>query len=523
MKNLKIEELSTQQKLGMLLCARAWGNLSQEELDFILEKIRNHALGSVQVSWKQPELMEKIRAAADYPIIIITDMEMGCPGSELPPVPAMTLSACDKPEYYRAFARSVVSEGKKRGFNGAWSPDIDILDADGPCKVFRRLSDDPERVAKTAEEISRVFAENGFLSCGKHYPCGSRVVAADNHMTRTWAPETEEQVVDFWLKPYLHLMEKGLLPSVMVGHYDFPNIDPEFPSSLSKKIIDLIRDRGFDGVIWTDDFGMMSILQRYGEENVIGMAIAAGNDIVLPNYNTPTQRHFELLERNYADGAFTEERLNDAVRHVLAAQAIVADGMNCPDPLTAEDLECYNNIAKDCITAITDPGVDAALPKDNTDRLFVIIDNKVNPEPSQETIARDFYFPEEIEKKIHAEFPEAEVVYLPEFPNSKDNEKVLVAATRHKEVVFITYCNTRPFLGTDCLTRRAEAVINALIMSDKVSAVVHFGNPFALKPLRHVKRKLFGYMMPQSQLYAIEVLAGKLSAPGKLPYNIQFE
>ena len=523
MKNLKIEELSTQQKLGMLLCARAWGNLSQEEVDFILEKIRNHALGSVQVSWKQPELMEKIRAAADYPIIIITDMEMGCPGSELPPVPMMSLSACGKSEYYRAFARAVVSEGKKRGFNGAWSPNIDILDGDGPCRVFRRLSDDPDRVARTAEEMSRVFAENGFLSCGKHYPGGSREpFGADNHMTPTWSSNTAKELLDFWLTPYFHLMGKGLLPSIMVGHYTFSSIDPKYPASLSKKVIDLIRDRGYDGLVWSDDFGMMSILQMFGEENVLGMAIAAGIDIVLPNYNTPTQKHFERLERNYADGAFTEERLNDAVRHVLAAQAIVGEGVNCPDPFTAEDLELYNNIAKDCITAVTDPGVEAALPADNKDRLFVIVD-KFGNEASQETIARDFYYPKEIEKKIHEEFPEAEVVYLPEYPNAKENEKVLLAATRHKEVVFITYCMTRPFLGTDCMTRRVESVINALILSGKVSAVVHFGNPFALKPLKHVERKLFGYMMPQSQLYAIEVLAGKLPARGTLPFSVEFE
>ena len=90
-------------------------------------------------------------------------------------------------------------------------------------------------------------------------------------------------------------------------------------------------------------------------------------------------------------------------------------------------------------------------------------------------------------------------------------------------MVFVTFCTTRPYLGTDCMTRRVEAVINALILSGKVSAVLHFGNPFALKPISHVPRRLFGYMMPQSQLYAIEVLAGKLPAKGRLPYQINFD
>ena len=70
--------------------------------------------------------------------------------------------------------------------------------------------------------------------------------------------------------------------------------------------------------------------------------------------------------------------------------------------------------------------------------------------------------------------------------------------------------------------RRAEAVINALLLSGKVSAVLHFGNPKAMLEIDHVQRRLFGYLMPESQLRAIEVLAGKLPAKGKLPYDITF-
>jgi hypothetical protein len=72
------------------------------------------------------------------------------------------------------------------------------------------------------------------------------------------------------------------------------------------------------------------------------------------------------------------------------------------------------------------------------------------------------------------------------------------------------------------MTRRVEAVINSLIYSGKVSAIVHFGNPYALEPVFHVPRRIFGYMMPDSQLHAIEVLAGKLPAKGKMPYDITF-
>lgn len=514
MKNLKIEDLSTEQKIGMLLCARSFR--TEDDLEFTIELIRNHALGCVQVPFAKPHIMERVKEAADYPILIITDMEMGFPTSELPAVSPMSLAACNNMDYIRSFAKAVVRDAKAAGYNGTWNPNLDL------GSNQRRFGDTPEMVSKCAEEISRVYANNNFLNCGKHYPGGQH--RFDSHMANTASYATMDELLNKRLVPYLHLMKKGLLDSVMTGHSVYAHIDPENPCTLSKKVIDIIRDQGFDGIVWTDSLAMMAILQKYGEENILGLAVAAGCDIVLPNYRTPARKNYEMLLQNYRDGAFSEERLNEAVRRVLTAQAKVGAEPPHPEPFTEQDLENYYNIAADCITAITDPGLEAALPKDNKDRIFIIITNEVGgmKEIVQETIVRDWYNPQEVEAKIHEEFPEAETIFLPEFPSAKDNERVLVAATKHKEVVFVTYCNGRPYQGHDGLTRRAEAVINALITSGKVSAVLHFGNPLAMLEIDHVQRLLFGYLMPESQLRAIEVLAGKRPAKGKMPYDVQF-
>ena len=61
MKNLKIEELSTQQKLGMLLCARRFDHNDPDDLEFALDLIRNHALGCVQVPIHRADIMEKVK------------------------------------------------------------------------------------------------------------------------------------------------------------------------------------------------------------------------------------------------------------------------------------------------------------------------------------------------------------------------------------------------------------------------------------------------------------------------------
>ena len=110
--------------------------------------------------------------------------------------------------------------------------------------------------------------------------------------------------------------------------------------------------------------------------------------------------------------------------------------------------------------------------------------------------------------------------FIPEFSNSQQHEYILNKATFYKEVVVVTYCNTTSYLGTDGLTRRSEAWINALQYSGKISAIVHFGNPYALENIGHVARRIFGYTIPASQDYAIDALAGKIEAEGKLPFAV---
>lgn len=522
MKNLKLEELSAEQKIGMLFCARRCNK--EDELEYTLEMIRNHSLGSVQVpiNDKAPKIIKAIKDAADYPILIINDMECGYPRSNLPSIPAMTLAACDDPKYYRAFAKAIVAGAKADGYNGTWGPIVDLLGGDGPCRVSRVFGDTPEKVIKATSEIARVFKEYGFMSTGKHYP-GSEDSPYDTHMTEGICHVTEERLTQHDLIPYFELMKQGLLPSIMTGHKVFDRIDPDHPASVSKKVIDIIRSRGFNGVIFTDSLAMMGILQKYGEENIMGMCVAAGNDIVLPNYRTPIDVAYGYLLQNYRDGAFSEETLNEAAARVLALQAEIGTKADLIPELTQEDIQCLNDISKNCITAITDKDVRTALGNTDKKRLFAIVtplDFK-DDSPEQEVPTGTWYFPHEISKKIKEEFPNSEVVFVSEYTTPFGNEKVLLAATKHDEVIFVTFCTTSPYLGTDCMTRRTEALINALNTSGKVKALVHFGNPYAVKPINHIPRVLFGYTAPESQKHAIEVLSGKIEAKGKLPFDIE--
>lgn len=518
---LKLEELSLEQKLGMLYCARP---LNDDDLEYTVKLIKKRALGSVQVPPKKPHFMKKIRDAADYPILIICDTETKFPTSEKQEIPLMALSACDRPEFYEVFAKSIAIDARKAGFNGTWGPVVDILTGDGPCSVHRKFSDSAEKVTKAAEIMCRVYARNGYMSCGKHYPGVADNNPYDSHMAPVPSKTTQEDLQKKTLLPYRYLMDRDLLPSIMTTHRVFKNIDPDNAGTMSPKIQGIIREMGWDGVCFTDSFAMMAVLQKYGEENILGLAINAGNDIVLPNYRTPVEVSFGHLLQNYADGMFSEQRLNQAARRVIELQNRIARIPEPVDVFTEEDQALYDSIARECITAVTDEGVDPALDK-NKSKLFVILtDNSFQEdEETLETTTSQWYDPKRVAGKIREVYPDAGIVYLPEYPNNKDNERVLVEAVKYDETVFISYCVTRAYLGTDCMTRRVEAVIDSLNLGGKLGAVVHFGNPFALKGLLHIPRKIFGYTMPDSQKYAIDVLAGTIPANGTLPFDVPFK
>lgn len=518
---LKREDLSVEQKLGMLYCARP---INDNDLEYTIKLIKKRALGSVQVPPQKPHYMKRIREAADYPILIICDTETKFPASEKQEISLMALSACDKPEFYEVFAKAIAIDARKAGFNGTWGPVVDILNGDGPCRVHRMFSDNTEKVCKAAEIMCKVYARNGYMSCGKHYPGGASSRPYDSHMAPSPNDATEEQLREKSLVPYKYLMDRDLLPSIMTTHKIFKNIDPDNAGTMSPKVQGIIREMGWDGVCFTDSFAMMAVLQKYGEENILGLAIKAGNDIVLPNYRTPVEVSFGHLLQNYADGMFSEERLNQAARRVIELQNRLAQIPEPVDVFTEEDQVLYDSIARECITAVTDEGVSPALDNSKS-KLFVILtdNNFQEDEDTLETTTAKWYNPKRVADKVRQVYPDAGIAFLPEYPDAKDNERVLVKSAEYDETIFVSFCYTRAYLGTDCLTRRVEAVIDSLNLGDRLGAVVHFGNPFALKNLLHIPRKIFGYTMPDSQKCAIDVLAGKIPANGTLPFDVTFK
>ncbi len=140
---------------------------------------------------------------------------------------------------------------------------------------------DPQRVIDRAGHWNRWLRKRGVAGCAKHFPAGGRAVSDPHHDLPT-SPATLDELLREDVLPYTALMPE--LDAVMLAHVDFPNIDPDFPASLSPRIVRrFLRDQlGFDRhLVLTDDLDMGAISRRYGRGEDVKLALTAGNDLAL--------------------------------------------------------------------------------------------------------------------------------------------------------------------------------------------------------------------------------------------------
>lgn len=169
------------------------------------------------------------------------------------------------------------------GFNLNFAPVLDLDHFPGLANALRGRcwGRDPQRVIDFAGQWNRWMRRRSIASCGKHFPACGRAVS-DPHHDLPSSPATLEELLREDVIPYTALMPE--LDSIMLAHIEFPNIDADFPASLSPKIIRrFLRDQlGFDRhLVMTDDLDMGAIAKRYGRGEDVKLAIRAGNDLAM--------------------------------------------------------------------------------------------------------------------------------------------------------------------------------------------------------------------------------------------------
>ena len=169
------------------------------------------------------------------------------------------------------------------GFNLDLCPVLDISfddEADNSLRG-RCYGKSVDQVVRLAGAFNEGLRGEGILSCGKHFPGYSAATVDAHHdlpkIERSGAELEAEELAVF-------RRFSSLVDSMMICHGWYPAFNPaRRPASLSREIItDLLRRKfHYDGLIMTDDLDMAAILNEYGLDETIRLAIQAGNDWVM--------------------------------------------------------------------------------------------------------------------------------------------------------------------------------------------------------------------------------------------------
>ena len=523
-KPLRLEDLTIEQKIGQVLLGRALGK--KENYEFALKLIKNHALCGVQVD-PYPKYMDMIKAlqdAADYPLFIACDMEQGNPMGEYLIPGNFALGIVDNVEDTYNFAKATAKQAKAYGYNMMWSPVVDLCNPD-TLGIMRGFGHKKERLTDHAIAYMKAFAECGMIGGAKHYPSAEKDAPYDSHMTSPVSNVTEEELREENLYVYRKMIDAlgEDMCGIMTSHITCSNIDPDYPGTLSKKVMRIIHDYNFQGLMMTDSLAMGAIIERFGEEDMLGLALAAGNDMILPNYRISLEDSYNYLLNCYKKGMFDEARLDEAVSRVLRAQERT---MRQPESceLTEAEKESVARINRDCIQVFTDPGVPVALNKDKK-YLFVVMTENVYPSGNEtnqvigETKAVKWWQPQEVADSLLAHFPGSCVKFICEYPSYGMNDFVIANAPKYDEVVFFTYCHYNAYQGTEEVTRRFRVLMECV--QQRTSTIIHFGRPAEMERMPHAPRRFIGANSAKCAQHVIEALCGEYVPQGKIPMELK--
>ena len=302
---------SIEEKIGQMLVVGFHGH---EPPPHILGWLREGRVGGVILFARNidtpeqvAELTGALREAARRPILVAIDQEGGVVarlrGGFTESPGAMALGAADDPRLTEEVSAVLATEMRALGVNWNLAPAIDLThNIHNPSVGVRSLGSDPEHVKRHALAQVWGFQGAGVAATAKHFP-GKANTPVDPHVG---LPVIEGPLDDMWdtdLVPFRAVSDAGVA-AVMITHVQFKALEPEYPSTLSPRIIGglLRRDIGYKGLVTTDCMEMKAVTDAYGPGESAVLAAKAGANVVLFSH---TREHQEAAYDALLDAAHT--------------------------------------------------------------------------------------------------------------------------------------------------------------------------------------------------------------------------
>ena len=290
---------------------------------------------NIQLREQVSDLVTAIKAASEIPVLVTVDAEGGFYHRLKekygfgPATPAAEMGERNDLGFTHSAAGAIATMLAEVGIDMNLAPVLDLLNPSNLTISARRRSfaSSPLSVAAHAREFVLAHHEMGVLTAAKHFPGMGGIlrpyVSGRGEVIEAWSSDE--------LVPYQSLISEGLLDAVLTTRVTHTELDPEYPGSLSSKIVDgLLRaEMGFDGVAISDAMEMLAIWDLHGFEQGTILAVNAGVDMLLfcnesgvvPYSDDRAPDAVDVIMRAVDRGEITEARIDQACGRILALKS----------------------------------------------------------------------------------------------------------------------------------------------------------------------------------------------------------
>jgi beta-N-acetylhexosaminidase len=285
------------------------------------------------------------------------------------------LGRIEDPAYTTRVAVSVGQQLRQAGCTMTFAPDVDVnSNSDNPVIGVRSFGADPELVARHAAAWVRGIQSTGIDASAKHFP-GHGDTAQDSHLALPVVDVPLDGLRVRELVPFRAAVEAGVA-SIMTSHILLPQLDAEFPATLSSRILQgLLRDElGFDGLIVSDALDMAGASGAIGIPEAAVRAIAAGCDLLCigtDNSDVQLTEIEDAIRHAVDDGRLAPSRLADAVDRTRTL-AVEASARRSTVPATATPIPVFP-LALTATAFDVKPGLAIA-----ADRIHIVLEIAAN-------------------------------------------------------------------------------------------------------------------------------------------------
>ena len=325
--------MTQEEKLNQVFVDMLWNNPPKE----VEAQQTTYQLGGYRYNNAGPDKLYEQNAAiqrtSKIPALIAANVEAGgngavSGGTKLGEGIACGATGDPQSAYY--MGKYGCREAAAIGCNWTFAPIVDIdLNWRNCVIATRAFGNDADKVLEMGLAYMKGAHEEGVACCMKHFP-GDGCDERDQHLVTTVNDLSCEEWDATFGKVYKGMIDAGI-PSVMIGHIQQPAYsralrpgikDEEImPATVAPELLQgLLREKlGFNGLIITDATHMVGITGKVRRHDSIPAMLMAGCDMIL--YYRNHDEDVGFLREALEDGRLTQERLDEAVKTVLAFKA----------------------------------------------------------------------------------------------------------------------------------------------------------------------------------------------------------